>query len=383
MTRTSGSIGGATPAALARAGVSVPPVENATSTALLAWAAARGRLRSGQSDVARIAFVGDSKTMGAGAGGGPYVSQGAFTRSRPARVAALLAAAGVPVRTDGFFGAAGLPTIPDVLSYDPRRSGFSGWGGGNASLGGSTLSTGNGNPAQFQPGMATDRCSVFFRNGADRPAFTVAKGGESVTVTPSGPVNAFTRQEIVFAARDDNPIVVTRVGTASNLHLAGLMAWDSTRPGVEIANLGVFGCSSSYQADMTSAFAPASALATYAPHLTVVNIGTNDAAQAVPVTTWLANVRTIVLQAKLSGSVLLCWPSVGGWSPTYGSDTMRATWRAALRQFARDNDCLFIDEEALLGGRVVARTSGAFADSVHEMPWAYDLQAAAIVRAIL
>ncbi|MEH3102730.1 MAG: GDSL-type esterase/lipase family protein [Sphingomonas phyllosphaerae] len=384
MTRTSGSIGGAvTAAALARVGAPVPAVEAASATALLGWAAARGRLRSGLADVARIAFVGDSKTMGAGAGSGTNFTAGAFARSRPARVAALLATAGLPVRTDTFFGCAGMGNIADLLAYDPRRSGFLNWNGGNNSLGGATMSTGNTNPAQFQPSGVVDRCSVFIRNGSDRPAFTVTKGNESITLTPSGASGGFARLEVSFTTRDAAPIVVARGGTTGNLQLVGMVAWDSSRPGIEIANLGVFGAVTGFYTDTTFAYSPAAALATYAPHLTIVNLGTNDSAQGLPMATWLANIRTIVQQVRSSGSVILTWPAVGGVSPAAGNDANRSLWRAALRIFAFENGCLFIDEEALLGGRAAALASGAFADSLHETAWAYDVEAAAIARAIL
>jgi lysophospholipase L1-like esterase len=383
MTRTSGSIGGAvSAAALARIGAPVPAVETAAPAALLAWAAARGRVRTGMADTARIAFVGDSKTMGAGAGIATSTA-GAMARSRPARVAALLAAGGLPIRGDGFFGCAGLGSIAEVLAYDPRRSGFAGWSGGSNSLGGAAMSTANANPGQFQPGAPVDRCSVFIRNGSDRPAFTVAKGGESVTLTPAGAAGGFARLEATFATRDASPIVVTRTGTASNLQLTGMVAWDSARPGVEVANLGVYGVTSAFQADTGTAFAPAAALAVYAPHLTIVNLGTNDIAQNLPMATWLANLRTIVQQARASGSVILAWPAVGGVAPTGGADTLRAQWRTALRALAFDSECLFVDEEALLGGRAVAQASGALPDGLHEAAWAYDVQAAAIARAIL
>lgn len=384
MTRTSGSIGGAvTAASLARIGAPVPAVETSSATALLGWTAARGRLRSGMIDTARIAFVGDSKTMGAGAGTGNGFTVGAFSRSRPARVAALLAAGGLATRTDGFFGCAGLGSIADLLAYDPRRSGFSGWGGGSNSLGGAMMSAGNANPGPFQPGGAVDRCAVFIRNGSDRPGFTLTKGNESVTLTPSGPSGGFARLEASFATRDAAPIAIARGGTSGNLQLAGLIAWDSSKPGVEIANFGVYGVVSGYQADMTNAFSPAAALASYAPHLTIVNLGTNDIAQGVGMAVWLGNLRIIVQQARLSGSVILTWPAVAGVSPAGGSDANRTLWRDALRALAFETGCLFIDDETMLGGRVAAQAGGAFADNLHEMPWAYDVEASAIARAIL
>ncbi len=81
--------------------------------------------------------------------------------------------------------------------------------------------------------------------------------------------------------------------------------------------------------------------------------------------------------------MILAWPAVGGTSPTGGADAERAQWRTALRALAFEIDALFVDEEALLGGRAVAQASGAFTDSLHGSPWAYDVQAAAIARAIL
>jgi lysophospholipase L1-like esterase len=384
MTRTSGSIGGVSAAALARVGAPVPMVESATPANLLAWATARGKLRTGAADVARIAFVGDSKTVGAGAGTGSNYSVGAFARSRPARVAALLAAGGLNVRTDAFFGTAGMATVADALAYDPRRSGFSGWGGGLVSLGGVALTTLNANPGSFQPGGPVDRCSIFYHNRVDRASIAVAKGAESVTITPTAAApGVLTRAEVTFATRDNAAITVTRSTGSGNVHLVGMVAWDSSKPGVEIANLGVYGVVTAYQADMTNAYSPANALAIYAPHLTVVNLGTNDLGQGVAMATWLAGLRVIIAQAKASGSVILCWPAVGGASPTFGADAVRGEWRSAARALALETGCLFIDEEALLGGRAVAHAGGAFADGVHESAWAYDVQAAAIARAIL
>ncbi len=309
--------------------------------------------------------------------------RGSICAQPPGTRRALLAAGGFPIRGDSFFGCAGLGSIAEVLAYDPRRSGFSGWSGGSNSLGGAAMSASNGNPGQFQPATPVDRCSVFIRSGTDRPAFTVAKGGESVTLVPAGAVGGFARLEASFTTRDASPIVVTRTGPASNLQLVGMVAWDSTRAGIEVANFGVFGVTSAFQADTSAAFSPAAALAVYAPHLTVVNLGTNDIAQNLAMATWLANVRAIVQQARASGSVILTWPAVGGSAPTGGPDALRAQWRTALRALAFDNDCLFVDEEALLGGRAVAQASGAFADGLHETAWAYDVQAAAIARAIL
>lgn len=381
MTRSSGSIGGVTAAAMARLGVPVPMVESQTAANLLSWASARSKVRAGAADAARIAFIGDSKTMGAGAGSGAQGTVGAFARSRPARIAASLAASGLVMRADAWFGAAGLAAVSDVLAYDTRRSGFSGWGGGVVSLGGAALYTANTNPGSFTPSQPVNRVSLFFPQVPGAATFSVAKGAESFPVN-SGGSNAFVRAEITFSTKDAAPITITRTG-GGNLNITGMVAWDGAIPGVEIANMGIYGATSALQAGNSSPWSPLSALVTYAPHLTIVNLGTNDLFQNVPMTTWLGNVRAIATQARASGSVILAWPSIAGVSPSYGADAVRAQWRAALRGLAAELGCLFVDDEALLGGRAAAQANGASADGVHETAWAYDLQASAIVRAIL
>ena len=98
--------------------------------------------------------------------------------------------------------------------------------------------------------------------------------------------------------------------------------------------------------------------------------------------TGVANLRTIVAVAKATGSVLLTWPSVGGAANSFGQDQTRLLWSAALRALASELGCAFVNEEALLGGRTVAQANGAFRDGIHEVDWAYDMEAAAIRQAI-
>lgn len=377
MARFLGSGSGIQSSDLNAMGVLTPYV----APALPKWSKARDALRAGGTSNPRIAFVGDSKTRGAGVGTNNSLNQGltgAATKAKHFRLAQLLNQAGIPAQAETWFGSGGTGTIPDAVAYDPRLSGFSGWSGGAASLGGGIFSGGVTNPGQFTPGVAVDRVSLFFRNGSDRPPFSIAKGSETVNVTSDG-VARITRFEAAFTSRDTNPVVVTRT-SGNSLQLIGLVAWDSSKPAVEIANFGVFGCLSAYQANATDVWSPANALAVYAPHLTVVKLGTNDLNQSVPLATYLANITTIVQKAQLSGDVIVCWPAVAGTSPTGGNDTVRATWKAALKALAVRLDCVFADEEALFGGRLGAQTNGWFADALHENAAGYFCEANALVR---
>ncbi len=358
-------------------------VEGATPANLLAWATARGKLRAGAADSARIAFVGDSKTMGAGAGTGAKATDGAFARSRPARLAALLVADSLPTRL-GFAGFNGTLSPADRAAYDPRLTFGAGWSGSTNSLGGGMFAGGAGSgELRFQPTSPADRFSLLYRGGADRPTFSIAKGAETINVVPSGATMSYVRHEAVFAAKDAQPIIITRTGGSNALTIVGGVAWDSSTPAVEVMNFGVYGVVSAFWTDASTALTPLSALGAYAPHLTVVNLGTNDLAQNVPMATWLANLRAIIGVAKSSGSVVLTWPAIAGVGVGYGSDPVRAPWMAALRSLAAEMGCLFVNEEALLGGRAAAQAAGALPDGVHEAGWAYDVQASAIARAII
>ena len=384
MGHVSGSIGGISAAhynkRLVEHGIGDPAVQFQSAATLRHWSVARSKLRIGAASVARIACVGDSKTVGAGAGA--LFTAGAFEASRPQRIAALLAASGLAVRTNGWFRSAGLATVADVLAYDPRRSEFFGWTGGSVSLGGPALSTGNANPGSFTPTSSVDRVSIFFRNGSDRRSFTVAKGAESVTITPSGTA-AMTRAEISFMVKDASPIVVTRTAGSTNLQLIGMMAWDGAVLGVEVANFGAYGITSAYHADASTAYAPCNALGVYAPDLTLINLGTNDLGNGtVTLGSYLSSLQAIVAQAKASGDCIIEWPSIGGVSPAFGSDATRRDWRDAAHDLAASNGCLFVDEEALLGGRALGATSGAFADAVQETTSAYEMEAAVLAAAL-
>ncbi|KQO13295.1 hypothetical protein ASF09_03330 [Sphingomonas sp. Leaf242] len=349
---------------------------------LTKWRACRAKLRLALVSTCKIAFPGDSKTVGAGAGTGAKFTVNAFGSSRPSRLAVLLGQSGLPTRTNSWFGAAGMSTIADVLAYDPRRSGFTGWSGGVNSLGGASLATANTNPATFTPTVPIDRASIFYVQRPGQGIFTVTKGGETFTINSQNATSALIRSEITFATKDASPISITRT-SGGYVEIAGTVAWDSATPGIEISNFAVYGVVSGFQADASSPWTPLNALGTYAPDLSVINLWTNDLGTGVTQAAAIASYQAIISKAKLTGDCILEWPSIAGTSPSYGADPVRAQWKASLVTLAATNGCAFVDEEALLGGRAGAQSNGATADGVHETAWAYDVEAQPIVRYLL
>lgn len=338
------------------------------------WRKALNALRSGGTTNIRIAFVGDSKTRF-------YPLAGGAPKSKPRRVGELLANAGFPTITDTFFGVGGARTMAEAVSYEPKLSGFSGWSGGDVSLGGAAYYSGGTTAGTFTPAKLVDRATVYFVQTPGAATFRVTKGSETFNLSSNGPA-ALGRADVTFNTKDNSPIAIARTG-GGNFNFVGMAAWDSATPAVEIANFGVVGVRSDFQADTTNAWSPGNALAAYAPTLTVINLGTNDLNQGQPLATFLASESKIIDKAQLSGDVIVIWPAVAGSTAGGGSDATRAVWKPRLRALAVAKGALFLDEEAMFGGRVGAQSGGWFFDDLHENASAASAEASAMMRIIL
>ncbi|MBB3693007.1 SGNH/GDSL hydrolase family protein [Sphingomonas sp. BK580] len=338
------------------------------------WRKALNGLRAGNAGNIRLAFYGDSKTRF-------FPLAGGAPKSKSRRVGELLASAGVPAITDTIFGCGGAGTMAEAVSYDPKLSGFSGWAGGNVSLGGAAFYTAGTNPGTFTPSKPVDRVTVYFVQAPGQATFSVTKGSETFAQTSNGTA-ALGKVDVVFTTKDASAITIARTG-GGNFNLVGIVAWDSAVSAVEIANFGVSGVKSSFQADISAPHSPLNALGSYAPHLTVINLGTNDLNAAdVPLATFLANMGAIIDKAKVSGDAIILWPSIGGAGTNGGSDADRLTWKTALRALAVTKSVPLLDEEVLLGGRAAAAADWMY-DALHELPPATFLEATALTHLIL
>ncbi|WP_294321618.1 hypothetical protein [uncultured Sphingomonas sp.] len=291
----------------------------------------------------------------------------------------MLATDGFSIR-DSWFGTAGMANPTAIAAYDPRRSGFTGWGGGEVSLGGPCVATIGSGIGYFQPSRPIDRASIFVRVSTGGGQLRIAKASESFTIGTVG-AEGFTRSEIVFTTKSADPIQYSYI-SGGYVSVAGTVAWDSALPGIEVANFSIYGTTSIVQGSTAKPASPLNALGSYQPHLTFVKLGTHDINTGVSLAVWEANIRAIVTKAKLTGSVVLIWPSIGGASGNYGTDAVRMMWRVRALQIALNSGAIFFDEEAMLGGRVGANASGALPDNVHAAEWAQLLEAVAHHRLV-
>lgn len=362
------------------------------TAALPKWSIAWAKAQAGAATrPARLLFVGDSKTMGAGASkvvDGPKYITDVFTRSKSAHVARLLRRSCAVY--EGFVGYNGASTPAERMLYDPRVT-LTNTGGGVRALAGTITSSSVGTFISYAHGVApVDRFSVLTQWDITRPAFSVSKGSETFTLTPAGATaNVASRQEVVFATKDAAAITLTKgAGTSGTTPIIAGVAWDSANPGVEVMNAGVYGITAKATVTPQNGndmdYLPV--LAVYAPDLTVIALGTNDVTGVsgpnVSLSDYLAAITSIATVAKVTGDVIVIWNAVGGNNPANGDDVTRAIWKSALRDLCQNNGYLFLDEEQFFGSRNAAQAAGAYRDGTHENDWAYVLQGAALERVI-
>lgn len=342
---------------------------------LLRWKKAIARMRTGEGYRSLVAMVGDSKTAGVGT---DPTGQFRVATSLPTRLAQILTARGLPAIAENMWGSAGTAAVPANL-YDPRRSGFSGWtlyGGvnGDGGIGGEMVTTTGTNAGIFTPSIPVDRARLFYKQGegssATATAAVTVDADATVRMTLNGgAIPSYTRSPAVDLGSLASHAIKVNPAGGSPFYLAGMLAWNSTVPAIDIANIAVSGVKANWQTSGPRL----NWLGTLAPDLTIINVGSNDmlAVGATDVAAFMASVQATITRAKLSGDVVLVFPAIGrdaasAMPGVLVSDMQRAPFRAALAVLAAANGCAFIDEQALFGGRDTAQSAALFVDALHE-----------------
>ncbi|HEX7852334.1 MAG TPA: SGNH/GDSL hydrolase family protein [Sphingobium sp.] len=349
-------------------------------TALKRWRRALSRMRSAEGYMPLIVQVGDSKTAGVGTEYG--TNQFRYASSITPALAKILTSRGAPAIAECAFGSAATGNIPATL-YDPRRTGMVGWslayGTGSAGgIGGELMLSTNTNPAIFTPSIPVDSCRVLYKQGEGNSATATATVTVDADATVranllGGAIPSYTRSPVVsLGSLASHAIKINPAGTLP-FYFAGILSWNSTVPAINIANVGVSGVKASYIA----ANAYLQWLGSLAPDMTIINIGSNDMIVTGPtdITAFTTSVQAVITRAKVSGDAIIVFPAIGRDASSVApgvlvTDAQRVPFRATLVALAAVNDCVFVDEQALFGGRDVAHADGVFVDDLHESYWA-------------
>lgn len=301
------------------------------------WRAARAKVLNGTGR-ATILVVGDSTSMGYGAGSGGTADTNARIASVPAQIAAGLAARGIPTSIDSWTGTAN--EFGNTL-YDPRVTFGAGW----ASLAGNYLgspiahSAGATTQHTFAPANAFDKIEVYYIDNKGSGAFdTSIDAGASLGSTTIGTGTAIIRKAVFTVPLGTHTVKITP-SAGSDIWLYGIKCYNSAVPAIDIL-IGAFGgATSGNWSDASLPYTSINAIKFFAPDLTIVNLGINDENTSVPAATFQANIQPIYDAGKVSGDVFLSMHT-----PTNGAGAgLQPSYEAAYNTLASSNNAPLID----------------------------------------
>lgn len=315
-------------------------VYNATPSALFVARAALANASVGSS-LAKIAFIGDSTTEGV-----PLVSNREL-KSWPAKFTRTLNALGCNL--DGFGGLLGCYT--NNAGYWPQWV----WSSSDwfpISVNPAIQSNGSSKVATFTSTNTGTITELYYLNSGASFTYTI-DGGAPRTVITTG-AQSMGVATVSGLANTPHTLVVT---SGSNSILVGAEVHSSTT-GLRFWNAGLGGSTSSDWYFSANWFSASNLVRLWAPQLTCIMLGINDAGSSVPVATYKANMQGIITQALTTGSVLLI-------TPTPGLGINDSDYVTALYQLAETNNVPLIDLNDRFGSYAVANAAGLYGDGLH------------------
>lgn len=341
---------------------------NITPSSFRKWNKALAKVRLGSAD-AKILFVGDSNTCAYGTS-----DAGRTTKNgHPAVLSRMMAEVGLPA-VEGLIA----PQVNvNVLNNQIAFTGTWNSGGNQDYLGWASLSTGvrgfwtcsaDAATLTFTPGINCDRFDVYYFAFTTSGTATVqATGGSSSNITAGGsvvslaPISKMTVN--AGSVSSSNTLTITKTGTTA-IYILGVEAWNSTKKQIRIANAGEANGRAQAWAGSNAAYPgakPGKCIEAYAPDLTIIGLGTNDAIFSRTKSQLVADIQTIAASAQVSGDVLVVssWPYGAGNSTVSGLVTSYA-------QGLRSAGLPYFDINSRMGAYSAYNTAGyMYGDGLH------------------
>lgn len=284
---------------------------NFQSANFLKWRKALVDVRNGTAD-AKLLCVGDSTTAGIRSSTSATVPQ---NKSYPAQLAALMNAYLVPTtRGLAIPKSSSTAQVADTrwsatgtFALGPFGSGSQvGWGNKSTYW----YSTSSTAVLTFADGVNANTYDVYYVD-AGGAAFTIqATGGSSVPVTVGGTLLPKKATCVAGSAGTSNTVTITS-GTGGNgrVFIIAVEPSLSTTKQARVGNVGASGADTvgwvSYPFNVTSnTYGSLDCIKAYAPHLTIIDLGINDALVGTSQSTYAANLALITAAAQVSGDVI-------------------------------------------------------------------------------
>jgi lysophospholipase L1-like esterase len=287
---------------MSRSGARIPVAPHYSGfdiSAFPTWREALSRVRTGTGD-AKLLAVGDSKTKGN--------SNYALTTSWPGALSQLLNKTATPV-------ANGLTTLPLASATDTRFTAGAGWPlTRNYGFGGFhawQVTAPAGSLVFNDPTILADRFDVYYMTNASFGNLAItATGGATANFACTSGVKVDKVTVSAAAALTTNTLTIDSTGGAC--YIIAIEPWLSTKSTVRIGNGG--GPSSASGNWITGTpWSGKDCIKAYAPDLTIITHGTNDAVNGVSLSTYRSNMQQIIDAARVSGdvAVMTIAPSTG------------------------------------------------------------------------
>lgn len=322
------------------------------------WQSAVAAVKAGTRD-GKLLCLGDSTVAGVGLNSAH--DQG-LPGSWPDVLAAVLRSCGIP--------AALALGIPQPSGGDARWTGGVGWnlfGGSGFGFGNYSDAASNGatTPYMFRPGIWADRYDVtFLTNTTGLGDLTaVATGGGAVTVPTANGTVGIGKVTVSAAGPSLDNVVTVTPASSSGIHVLGVDPWLSTGRQVRVGNAGV-GSSTAVQwaaAGNGPQWNATAAIKAYAPDLTIICLGVNDALASATSAAYLAAMNTIITAAKVSGDVVLLTPI----PPTAAAPAEARLITPVLTEAMRGLGQPVADLQKHWGAGEVSQARGIMQDSLH------------------
>lgn len=342
---------------------------NANPAVLPIWRKALGNVLAG-TGYATVACIGDSTTMGAGAGSsGTSNTTGARANSYPALLKKLLNGMGIPAIDENTWGDNTTPGggTAGITSYDPRVT-FTGtsWSRTATALAGALFTnaaTSNTDALIFTPTTPCDTFVIWYVQNSGFPTFTVTDGGTTLATINAAGSAAFPGQIVTRASATTNPISIQKSSGTGTFYIGGIDAYNSATKSVRLFNWGTYG---SWTTNWTGAGSPWStlnAIQLVKPSLSIIQLGINDIRNNVSAATYQANMQSLINACKANGDVILLRfhpdnaPANASLLPGYS---------AAQSALSVSNNIPLIDLTARFGS--YSAMSSVYWDSVHLLP---------------
>lgn len=193
------------------------------------------------------------------------------------------------------------------------------------------------------------------------------------------------------------------VSEGNTLTVLSIEPWVTKKPTVVVNNLALSGIDSTLAAsndsDSTNGYNGMSmSVDASRAHLHVIQVGTNDYQQHIPIATYKENMRRLIRRGKTStpvanggttvaASVLLVAGQPVNEAEVPAGDPVRvppfSAYAAALYQLADEENVALLDLNLLYGSFAAKNAAGWYADNLHPTPLGHEMIARAVDRAIM